>query len=187
MVSIIDLWLPVLISAVAVFMISSVIHMVLPLHKGDYQKLPSEDSILKSMRDAGVGRGDYIFPCPESMKDMGSPEMVAKRQQGPVGFMTVVPSGEFAMGKCLGQWFALSIAISVIAGYSATIGLQVGASSMDVFRLTFLIPFAGYGVTAVQNSIWRGVPWIITGKFLIDGLLYAIATAASFTMFWPKA
>jgi len=43
MVSIISLWLPILLSAVAVFLVSSVIHMVFQYHKTDFKKIPSED------------------------------------------------------------------------------------------------------------------------------------------------
>ena len=45
MVSISALWLPILLSAVIVFVASSIIHMVLPVHRGDYRKLPEEDRV----------------------------------------------------------------------------------------------------------------------------------------------
>jgi len=100
-----DLWLPVLVSAVLVFIVSAVFHMVLPIHRGDYGKLPGEPKLLAAMRTEGVRPGTYMFPCPASMKDMGSPEMIAKYKEGPVGFVTVIPSGPPAMGKNLAMWF----------------------------------------------------------------------------------
>ena len=37
-----QLWLPILISAVAVFVVSSVIHMALPWHRSDFPKMADE-------------------------------------------------------------------------------------------------------------------------------------------------
>ena len=34
------LWLPILLSAVIVFVVSSILHMALPFHKNDYRQLP---------------------------------------------------------------------------------------------------------------------------------------------------
>jgi hypothetical protein len=37
----------------------------------------------------------------------------------------------------------------------------------------------------VQDSIWKGVPWCTTAKYIVDGILYAAATAGMFTWLWP--
>src|SRR5882724_9581192 len=62
MVSLTALWLPILLSAIIVFVASSILHMVLPYHRSDYQRLPDEDRLLSAMRAAGVKRGMYHFP-----------------------------------------------------------------------------------------------------------------------------
>ena len=46
MVPVLSLWLPILVSAVFVFVVSSFIHMVLPYHHKDYRKLDKEDEYL---------------------------------------------------------------------------------------------------------------------------------------------
>jgi hypothetical protein len=43
MVSIPSLWLPILVSAIIVFLASWILHMFLPYHRSDFQKVPSED------------------------------------------------------------------------------------------------------------------------------------------------
>ena len=83
-----ELWLPILLAAVAVFVASSIFHMLIPIHKSDYQKLDGEDGILEALRAAGVKPGTYMFPACDSMKDMNSPEMKAKYEKGPVGHLT---------------------------------------------------------------------------------------------------
>src|SRR6266567_7142522 len=95
------LWLPIVLSAVIVFVASSIMHMLLPYHRGDYQKLPDEDKVLAAMRAAGLKRGLYIFPF-TTHKDMKSPAVVEKYNQGPVGMMTIAPNGPPVMPKFLG-------------------------------------------------------------------------------------
>ena len=185
--TLIDLWLPILLSAVFVFVASSVIHMCLPIHRGDFKKLPSEDSVLASMRAASVAPGAYMLPCADSMKDMCSPEIVEKQKLGPVGYLTVVPNGPMNMGKNLLQWFLFSVLIGVFVGYIATIGLSAASSGTDVFRMTATVAFLGYGVSNISDSIWKGVSWTITAKFLFDGLVYGLATGGAFLWMWPAA
>jgi hypothetical protein len=187
MVPLVELWLPVVLSAVFVFVVSSVIHMALPVHKGDMQKLPGEDTILATMRAQKVAPGAYMFPCAGSMKEMGTPEMIAKMNQGPVGHLTVVPNGPWAMGKALTQWFVLSLVISTCAAYLAGMVLGPGADATTVFRLTSTAALLGYALSHVQDSIWKGLSWGITAKFTFDGLLYALATGAAFAWLWPEA
>ncbi len=68
-VGILQLWLPILLSAVIVFVASSLIHMVLPFHKNDYRKLPDEDKVMDTLRSAGVTPGPtYHFPTPPTKK-----------------------------------------------------------------------------------------------------------------------
>ena len=99
MVSLTALWLPIVLSAVAVFIASSVIHMALKYHNSEYQQLPDEDAVLGAMRNGKIGPGFYSFPYAASMKEMGTPEMMEKYKQGPVGTANINPSGPPAMGK----------------------------------------------------------------------------------------
>ena len=43
MTAVTALWLPILVSAVLVFVASSVIHMATPWHAGDYRSVPDAD------------------------------------------------------------------------------------------------------------------------------------------------
>jgi hypothetical protein len=105
MVGIIELWLPILLSAVIVFVVSSIIHTVTPWHKSDYPKLPNEDKVMDALRPLAIPPGDYLMPCPSSSKELRSPEFLEKRKKGPVVVMTVMSSGPVSMGKNLLQWF----------------------------------------------------------------------------------
>jgi hypothetical protein len=187
MVTLQELWLPVLLSAVFVFVASSVIHMALPIHKKDYKKLPGEDQVLAAMRAQGVQPGQYMFPCSSSMKEMCSPEMTAKMKQGPVGYVNVIPNGTINMTKALVLWFILSLVVSAFTAYAAGLGLAPGEDGKTILRVTSTIALLGYAVTNVTDGIWKGVRWSIVVKFIFDGLVYALVTGATFAWLWPAA
>ena len=180
-----ELWLPILLSAVFVFVVSSIFHMVIPIHKGDFKKLPGEERVLAEMRAQGLRPGSYAFPCCESMKDMGSPEMIEKCKLGPVGFMIVMPNGPCNMGKSLVFWFIYSLIVGVLAAHAATVGLQRGAGFGPVFHLVGAAAILGYAIGALPESIWKGQKWSITLKFVFDGLVYGLVTGATFAWLWP--
>ena len=185
MVPLTDLWLPIVLAAVFVFVVSSVIHMALQIHKGDMKKLPNEDQLLAAMRAQSVQPGMYMFPCAGSMKEFGTPEMKKKLEQGPVGSMVLRPTGGFSMGASLLQWFVFSLLIGACAGYTAGIVLGPGADAMTVFRVTSTVALLGYAFSSIQDSIWKAVPWSVTAKFVFDGLVYALVTGATFAWRWP--
>lgn len=182
-----ELWLPILLSGVFVFIASSVLHMLVPLHKGDFRKLPQEDSVLKAIRDAGVTPDDYMFPYCTSMKDACSPEYLERCKQGPVGYVTFLPNGPMNMGRALLQWFVLTLVVSLFVAYVASIALPSGASYRLVFRVTGTIAVLAYSISNVTNSIWKGVRWSTTAKFVFDGVIYGLVTAGTFGWLWPDA
>jgi hypothetical protein len=183
------LWLPILLSAVFVFLASSVIHMALQIHKADYKRLPNEEAALDALRKAGVSPGQFMFPCPASgkMKDCGSPEMVAKFQQGPVGTLVMRQNGMPTLGPALGQWFAFCLVVSVFVAYLTGLALAPGAAGMQVFRIAGAAAMLGHASTSVCDSIWKGVAWGTTLKFVFDGVVYALVTGATFAWLWPAA
>ncbi len=187
MVSMTELWLPILLSAVFVFIASSIIHMATPMHKGDFKKMPGEERVLAEMRAHGLRPGSYMFPCAASMKDCGTPEMIEKFKLGPVGMMTVMPTGAPGMGKNLVQWFLFSLLVSAVVAHLAGQVFVHGAAGKPVFHLTALAAVLGYATRPLPDSIWKGQPWSITFKFVVDGIIYAALTGATFAWLWPGA
>ena len=183
--SLADLWMPIVLSAVFVFIASSVLHMATPMHKGDMKKLPGEEQALAGLRAAGVVPGDYMFPCPGSMKEMGSPEFLEKYKAGPVGTMTVLPNGPPNMGKALGLWFVWTLVVGVFVAYLTSLSQSAGAPYMHVFRVAGTVAILGYAFSNVTNSIWKGVSWGTTFKFVVDGVIYGLVTAGTFAWLWP--
>ena len=187
MIALSTLWFPILLSTVIVFVASSIMHMVLPYHKSDYRKLPDEDRVTDAMRSAGVTRGPaYFFPY-FLFKEMKSAPVVEKLKRGPVGLLTVLPSGPPAMGKNLVQWFLYCIVISVFAAYLASRTLTPGIGFLGVFRVIGTVAFLGYGAAHAQESIWSGRSWVVTMKHIFDSVIYAVLTAGIFGWLWPTS
>jgi len=186
MVPISALWIPILLSAVIVFVASSILHMVLPYHKSDYRKLPEEVRVVDALRAAGVTPGPaYHFPH-TTHKEMKSPEVVEKFKRGPIGLLTVIPSGAPAMGKYLGMWIVYCVVVSIVVAVVAGSTLSAGTRYLVVFHLTGLAAFLAYGVGQIQDSIWKGQTWGVTFKHVVDGLIYALLTAGTFGWLWPR-
>ena len=184
MISIISLWLPILLSAVFVFIASSIVHMVLKYHQSDFKQLPSEDEVMEALRRFNIPPGEYVFPRCNDAKEMKEPAYQEKLDKGPVAFMTVI-DGDFGMGKSLVLWFLYCIVIGVFAAYVAGRALEPGAAYMEVFRFAGAAAFGGYALALLQNSIWYKRAWSSTLKSMADGLVYALLTAGTFAWLWP--
>ena len=179
------LWLPIVLSAVIIFVASSIMHMLLPYHRGDYEKLPEEDKARSVLRDAGLKRGLYVFPF-GTHKDMNSPAMIEKYNQGPNGMMIVFPTGKPAMGKYLGLWFAYCLLVGFFVAYLAAHTIPEGTYYLAVFRIVGSAAFLSFGLGPLANVIWKGYPWSFVIKEVIDGLIYALLMAGTFGWLWPK-
>jgi hypothetical protein len=185
MVPLAALWLPILLSAIIVFVASSIMHMLLPYHRSDYKQLPDEDKLLAALRAAGLQRGLYMFPfC--THKDMKSPAIAEKQKQGPVGMMTIFPSGPPAMPKFLGMWFAYCLIIGFFTAYLTGRTIPHGAHYLAVFRVAGTAAFLAYGLGNLSNGIWKGQTWSVTIKEVVDGLVYGLLTAGTFGWLWPR-
>ena len=114
MVPVLALLIPIVLSAVLVFIASSIIHMATPWHKNDLKKVPNEDAVMSALRPFNLPVGNYGMPKSDSMKEMRSPEFLAKFKAGPVAFLTIRPS-DFSMGPTLVQWFLYSLVVSIFA------------------------------------------------------------------------
>lgn len=185
MISVFSLWLPILLSAVFVFIASSVIHMLLKYHHSDFKKMPAEDEVMAALRKFNIPPGNYSIPRCESMKEMNTPEIKEKMDKGPVAMMTVLENGPYKMGGSLVAWFLYAVVVGIFAAYIASRALEPGAHYLEVFRFAGCTAFAGYSLALLQESIWYKRNWCATVKSMFDGLVYALLTAGVFGWLWP--
>ena len=186
MVSLGSLWLPIVLSAVLVFITSSLIHMVLKYHASDYQQLPNEDAVRAAIRAGNPKPAQYILPYCPGMKEMNSPEMQKKFVEGPIAVMNLRRPGPPGMGPSLGQWFVFSLIVSFFIAYIAAHTIPQGTPYLGVFRVVGAVGFLAYAAGQIPAAIWMGKPWSIASKEVIDGLLYGLVTAGTFGWLWPR-
>jgi len=186
MVTIPELWLPILLSAVVVFLVSFVVHSFLKYHQSDFAGLSSESEVMGELKKFSIPPGEYVFPYAASNKERQTPEFKDKIKSGPVAFLTVIPNGMPSMTGSLVQWFIYCLVVGVFAAYLAGRALEPGVSYLSVFRFVGTTSFLGYGLALAQESIWFYKSWKTTMKNLSDGLLYALLTAGMFGWLWPE-
>ena len=185
MVPLTALWLPVLVSAVLVFVVSSLFWMVVRHHESDFSGLPGEESILATFRAARIPRGQYRFPYAPG-REMQSPEMRKKMAEGPAGFVVYWDRWEGGMGKSLLFWFLYMLGVAVFVAYLTGRVLPPGTPYRQVFRVAGTAAFLGFAGALFPNSIWWGRPWRVTAKEVLDALVYALVMGGVFGWLWPR-
>jgi hypothetical protein len=184
--TLIDLWLPIVVSAVLVFVASSLIWNVLGAHKWHIKGLPDEAAARESLSKQGVAPGMYSIPyCPDS-KAMKEPAFKEKLEKGPVGILVIRKPGMPNMGAFLGSWFVFLLFVSYVVALVCGQTLGRGTEFTMVFRVALAVSFAGYSFGQIPNAIWWGRPWKSAFKEFADGIVYALITAGCFGWLWPE-
>ena len=176
--SILDLWQPILLSAVLTFVAGAVIWMAMPWHKSDFKDIGNDEGARSGLK--GLPPGQYNIPYCIDQKQMAEPAMQAKFKEGPVAFVTVLPDGIPAMGGRLAINFAYNLVVAVIAAYMLSRTAPIGADYLTQFRIAGTVAFVAYGMAYVQESIWFGRPWANTAKNFLDALIYALLVGGAF-------
>ncbi len=182
MVGLPELWLPILLSAIVVFVASFLAWMALPHHKGDWKGVPDEESFLGAARS--VPPGQYMFPYCGSQAQMKDPEFKKRMEAGPHGTMTVWP-GPPAMGLNLVLTFIFYIVVGIFVAYLGTHALERGAEYLTVFRITGTAAIMAYVFGMIPNAIWMRKSLRSLVADVIDGIVYGLLTAGIFGWMWP--
>lgn len=183
-----ELWLPTVLSAVAVFILSSIIHMVVPWHKNDYAKFPDEAGVLDALRGYNLPPGEYMAPAPAGRGDMSSPEFQAKVKRGPLVILNIQSGDSISMGRPLILWFGYVLVVSALAGHVAVVatGGDPAIHTRTIFHTVGLAALLAYAGALWQQTIWFRKPALTSFKATFDALIYALTTAVIFVYFWPK-
>jgi hypothetical protein len=176
--TIMTLWLPILVSAVIVFIAGSVIWMAMPWHRTDWNKTADEDAVRAALRSTSPGM--YSVPNVRERADFADPEVKQKLEDGPQAFITVVPAGMPQMGGKLLMMFGYNLVVAIVCAYFVSRTLVSGADYLAVFRVSGAVAFVAYGMAYVQESIWFGRDWSMTVKSFLDALIYAMLTGGVF-------
>jgi hypothetical protein len=186
-ISLMQLWMPIILGTALAWIASGLIHMAIKYHNSDYQQLSNEDEIMTAVRNGSPKLGLHTFPFCGDMSEMSNPDVQKKFNDGPVGYLTVLPSGLPQMGKLMAQQISFFLFGSILIAYCASLVLNPGAEYMVVFRFVSAVGFLAFGWANIPLSIWFGHPWSMTAKYLLDALIYGLVIAGSFAWLWPAA
>jgi hypothetical protein len=179
-----QLWLPIVVSALLVFFVSAATHMLVPYRLREWGRVEGQDAIRAALQ--GVAPGLYAFPLPVDAKDRGKPEELARWSAGPSGWISLVPSAPFSMGRNLGLSLVVNLLVSAVAAYLASRSLTGPYHYGTVFRLVGTVGFVAYAVGPAYEAIWYWKPWKSIAMGTIDALLYGAVMAGSFGWLWPR-
>src|SRR3954467_11966739 len=162
------LWLPIVLSAAAVWIASAVPWMAMPHPKSDFKRLPDEGAFTDSVRRLGIAPGNYAFPYCGTAADRKDPEMQRKWKEGPVGMLNVW--GKVSMGRNMALTFIVYLAVSFLIAYLASaIPLHPGDSFKHVFQVLGTAGVLAYVFGGMSNAIWFGAYPRTILMNLIDG------------------
>jgi hypothetical protein len=184
MVQMTDLWLPILLSSVAVFIASALAWMVMPHHKGEYKKVANEDAFLAAVR--GIAPGQYMFPsCGDDPgKIKSDPALKAKMDAGPWGTLNVFASfGNMGMKMFLS--FIFYLVVGVFVAYILTRSRDVTNDYLEIFQTAGTVAIMAYCFGQIPHAIWFNKPLRSVIADLFDGVVYGLLTAGFFAWRWP--
>ena len=183
MVTLPMLWLPILLSAVFVFIAFNLLWMPIPFwHRKDYGKIADDRSFMALL--ANVKSGQYMLPSIDWHEL--SKEELAKVQAGPGAVLIVRNPMPLAFGSKLISLFIYNLVVATFIAYVCRLALPIGAPYPHVFRVAATAGFLGYSFNTISDSIWYGKPWPITVRFSIDGVIYGLLIGGTFGWLWPR-
>lgn len=177
------LWLPIILSAVAVWFWSFLSWAVLPLHKGDWKPLPDENAFAAATRPLRIAPGVYGFPFCAEGKQRNDPAFQEKWKSGPVGLLYLWNPNP-SMGANMAASFALYLLVSVLIAYAGYIALP-HASHLKAFQLLGTIGLLAYAFAFMPNMIWFQASKRAMVTAIFDGVIQGLGTGAIFALLWP--
>ena len=188
MTDLLALWLPILVSAAAVWVIGAVIWMVLPHRKKEWAGLPNEEAFLSTVRGHQVKPGNYMFPyAGENCEKMKTDEYKAMLKEGPVGVLMVWPKTR-SMGGSMVASFLFNVVVSTFVAYLAWQAFtgRPAPDYLSVFQVTATAAFMAYAFALIPMGIWFNKPVKNMSYDVIEGLAMGLVTGGVFGWLWPS-
>lgn len=182
------LWLPILLSAAAVWFVSIIASMALPHHKGDFRALPDEDGFMDDLRKRGIKPGNYIYPDFRSREAMNSEKTQKALNEGPVGHLHVWKTPLTMADKMIAT-FIVYLVVSTAIAYLTRVALPSAPAPTPfakVFQVAATAGVLAYCFSHIPNALWWGTYKRTIVANVIDGVLYAAITGAIFAWLWPR-
>jgi hypothetical protein len=158
---------------IAMFIWTSIAHLVLPLGEAGIREIPNESAVLSAMQsNISDQNGLYIFPgmgvgknATGQEKNEAMKQMAAKAASGPSGLLMYHATRPFTFGKWMGIEFATELLEAIlvvfllaqtrIAGFGGRVGFVLVAGIMTAIA------------TNVSYWNWYGFPSVYIGSYML--------------------
>lgn len=183
MVTVAQLWLPILVSGAVIFIASALMWMIFPHHKKDILFLPKDSPIPGQTR--ALKPGVYMFPACGDHAEMKTEEFKKRFNEGPWGVITVFASKP-SMGRNMILGFIVYLVISAFVAYVTGLARAPGAEFIEVMRVAGATALGIYCLGWMPTAIWFGTPlrgWLTS---LVDCIVYGLLTGVIFAWLWPS-
>ena len=181
----VPLWLPILLSAAAVWIVSTIFGMPFLHHKNDFIGLPlsQEDALMEFLRKSGVKSGNYLFPDFRTRQAMESGKVQKAWREGPVGHLSVWKTPVTMGDKMVGA-FVVHLVVSTLIAYLTRVALPGAAPFAKVFQVAATAGILAYSFSFIPNALWFGAYKRTIVASIIDGIIYGLVTGAIFAWRW---
>jgi hypothetical protein len=183
------LWLPILLSAAAVWIVSTIASVALPHHKQDFIALSDENGLMDDLRKSGIKPGNYLFPDFRGREAMKSEKVQKALNEGPVGHL-IVWKTPLTMGDKLVATFIVYLVVSTLIAYLTRVALPAAPGATPppfarVFQVAATAGILAYCFSFLPSAIWWGSYRRTIVANVIDGIVYGAITGAIFAWRWP--
>lgn len=173
-------------AALAMFIWSSIDHMLLPIGELGVKSITNEDAVIAAMKANITEDGFYIIPgegmahaatLPKDQQKAAQEAWQKKYETGPNGILVYhAAGGKLSMPRLLAVEFGADIIVGLIAAFA----LAMASEKLRSFacRVGFVTLLGVLGFAAIEVSYWNwyGFPGIYeVGQFLdqVVGMLFA--------------
>jgi hypothetical protein len=178
-----QLWLPIIVSAVAVWVASAVAWMALPHHKKDWRPMPDEAAFFRAFDSLKFPPGNYGFPDCKDKAKRNDPEVKRRWEAGEMGLLSIW--GKMSMGRNMVVTFIVYLAISFFVAYIGAAAVKPGATFSQAFQVLGAAGVLAYAFSHIPGSVWfNHYPRAIL-MCVLDGIVYGLITGAVFAAMWP--
>ncbi len=186
-----SLWLPILLSTIAVWFIATILGMALPHHKQDWIGIADssgggEDGFMDYLRKSGIKPGNYLFPDFRTSAQLKSAKVEKALAEGPVGHLSVWKTPVTMGDKMIGG-FIVYLVVSILIAYLTRVALPGSASFAKVFQIAGTAGILAYSFSFIPNALWFGAYKRTIVASIFDGIVCGLATGAIFAWRWPHA
>lgn len=184
--SILSLLLPILLSAGAVWIVSTLFSMPFLHHKNDWIGLPAsqESALMEALRTIGIAPGNYLFPDFRTRQAMESEPVKAALEKGPVGHLSLWKPPLGMIGSLVGT-LIVYLVVSALIAVLASIALPKGATFSKAFQFVGIAGVLAYSFAFIPSALWFGAYKRTIFLSVLDGLIYGAITGAIFAWRWP--